>query len=1076
MNEPLACPGCGKTFTFNRALVGKRVRCPRCQEAFTVRAPKEDAASTSLQAFAAGPALTNAALKTPANPKDRLRQPRGLGSRLLLLAAGAGMLTLAVLAFTGFYIQSANGRARGPAEVVQGGPTTPWENAAISAKPSAPITDSRSALRPPVAAPPVPVAPPPPMPVPNPPKPPEPEPEPASALALTDKDKTTVTLPGVLGDVVVGGSGRYLLLHMAMRRTLAVFDVAAGKIVGSLSVPDEQARVAAGASKLLVALPSLGLLQRWDLETLRREVTVPLPFPGRVRSLTLGDASEGPALVHWIESTEGSDKARFTFLDIEKLNPLEVPRVSAAQDNFLLWPDFKRDLIHIRPSADGRVFGIWSASGDPRGLGVLIVNGRECRSYYEHRTVGHIVPDPSGKVLYTGAGALSPQRPERPAPPARIPDSILLPARQGDFYLRFPSPKVMLRPGQPDPPIEVYRAGEDQRLLRLTNVEGSPGTNWWDWVLPDFPNDKRIHFFPLRQLLVTIPATQDRLVLHRLDLEGALTKANLDFLLVTSQPPAVASKGTTWSYEPAAKSRKGGVKFRLEAGPRGMIFAVGKLTWDVPADHPDGPSTSVVLRASDDSGQETAQTFRVGVRSARPPVEKESAFEAPPAEEASRSGLKPPALEADRVERPLPAPIIDVAVGGGGRYLVLHLSSQKKLAVFDANAGKVVQEIPAEADKVCFAASKDKLLVVRDSKTVERWSLTTFRKEDSTELPFRSDIDAAAMGSASNGPLVLGGVGLLRDRRFVVLAENLPLRFLDIETLREVTFQPEKAPGIPSGLGVGPKDLVRMQISADGRVLGMWGDLRLSPSGLQTVSLDGQKVRASYEHVRAGHVFPGPDGKVVYTAAGLHTVEGKVLVGELRRFGRYCLPAQQGPYYLAAEVIDYGPPPFPRRPRPFSLCLLGDARPVCPLPEVEVEEQEVYKSTALPLYKRVHLLPESRLLVFIPAAGDRLVLHRFDPDAQLANSDLDYLFLTSQAPTSAQRGKTYTYQLRLKCKAKTVRYRVELGPPGLEVARGGKVTWAVPPKFEDAKVPVVLCVQSDSGQECFQNFTIDLHK
>src|SRR5205823_5623698 len=76
------------------------------------------------------------------------------------------------------------------------------------------------------------------------------------------------------------------------------------------------------------------------------------------------------------------------------------------------------------------------------------------------------------------------------------------------------------------------------------------------------------------------------------------------------------------------------------------------------------------------------------------------------------SGIVPPLLGQDKVVRPLPAPVEDLAVGGGGRYLILHLPRVHKLAVFDVSAAQVVHQIGLAEDNIKFAAGMDKLLVV----------------------------------------------------------------------------------------------------------------------------------------------------------------------------------------------------------------------------------------------------------------------------------------------------------------------------------------------------------------------------
>jgi hypothetical protein len=78
--------------------------------------------------------------------------------------------------------------------------------------------------------------------------------------------------------------------------------------------------------------------------------------------------------------------------------------------------------------------------------------------------------------------------------------------------------------------------------------------------------------------------------------------------------------------------------------------------------------------------------------------------------------IRPPALEAAKVVRQLPATIGGVAVGGGGRYLILHLPKQRQLALFDVNEAKVVHHFPLAEDTVKFAAGGEKLVIRPSSR------------------------------------------------------------------------------------------------------------------------------------------------------------------------------------------------------------------------------------------------------------------------------------------------------------------------------------------------------------------------
>ena len=57
-----------------------------------------------------------------------------------------------------------------------------------------------------------------------------------------------------------------------------------------------------------------------------------------------------------------------------------------------------------------------------------------------------------------------------------------------------------------------------------------------------FGADRRIFLIPSAKVLITIPETNDRLVLHRFDLDAALDKSGVDYLFVMSEPPSGARK------------------------------------------------------------------------------------------------------------------------------------------------------------------------------------------------------------------------------------------------------------------------------------------------------------------------------------------------------------------------------------------------------------------------------------------------------------------------------------------------------------------------------------------------------
>ena len=129
--------------------------------------------------------------------------------------------------------------------------------------------------------------------------------------------------------------------------------------------------------------------------------------------------------------------------------------------------------------------------------------------------------------------------------------------------------------------------------------------------------DKRIIFVPDAKVVVTIPGSNDRLVVQKIDVDEALEKSAIDYLFFSSQPVTRAVKGVAYQYQMSVRSRKGAVKYRLDAAPEGMkLTSQGEITWPIPTDY-EANSADVIVTVTDASGQESTQTFRISLGTAR---------------------------------------------------------------------------------------------------------------------------------------------------------------------------------------------------------------------------------------------------------------------------------------------------------------------------------------------------------------------------------------------------------------------------------------------------------------------------
>jgi len=104
------------------------------------------------------------------------------------------------------------------------------------------------------------------------------------------------------------------------------------------------------------------------------------------------------------------------------------------------------------------------------------------------------------------------------------------------------------------------------------------------------------------------------------------------------------------------------------------------------------------------------------------------------------------------------------------------------------------------------------------------------------------------------------------------------------------------------------------------------------------------------------------------------------------------------------------------------------------------------------------------------------VLYKFDADAALEKSGLDYLIITSQPPAEVKAGTTFTYPIKIKAKDKKVTFRLDNGPNGMAVSATGVVTWPAPADASEGKQEVILTVRTETGQEVFHIFAVQVLK
>jgi S1-C subfamily serine protease len=430
---------------------------------------------------------------------------------------------------------------------------------------------------------------------------------------------------GTVSDIVVAGGGRYLILVVNEGRALAIFDVNAADIVKRIPLASGGAIVTAGASSFVVAYPETREIERWDLEMMTRQGAArPLPMRGRLIALAMGSDSEGPIAAVWTAKGVGNAPkltARCGLLDLQSLEALRMDSVEmrglvgmdmlgSNGGSIALGPDLEGQ-VHARASAAGDLFGFFPTPGlvPTRGcFQMLSVEKGKARSLYLldpfPNPFGSVVPGPDGLMVYTALRGPLDTEGESPSwwetRPGIIQDfDTLIPTIDPAYFLSLHGLVDSRRNTQEGVKAAIHSACG----TRLLTVEGLDEMNDLKRAVPadpsDFTVEKRFHWIPSARLLITVPTTNDRLVLRRLDFAAALERAKSPVLFVTSPRTLDARAGMPLEHQLRARSLGGSIRYSLTDGPNGLaVTASGKLTW-TPSKEEVGRNTQAVVRLVD---------------------------------------------------------------------------------------------------------------------------------------------------------------------------------------------------------------------------------------------------------------------------------------------------------------------------------------------------------------------------------------------------------------------------------------------------------------------------------------------
>jgi WD40 repeat protein len=437
---------------------------------------------------------------------------------------------------------------------------------------------------------------------------------------------------GKIRDVAIGGGGRYLALALGDAQKVAIFDVNAADVVRTVPLASKDALVAAGAKKLVIAYPGDKRLERWDLESLKQDGEPrPYPFDGVLHAIAMGSDSDGPLLAYWSVPRPNPPitpfhKVRFSFIDLDSLKVLKVGLVSYPSASifdavsrsggcFLPFNNagYASD-VRLCASVGGNLFGIWAAKDSPSCEPVILevdgttVSGiapRSARGY----PIGYLIPGADSRAVFTFRHGILPD----PRSPGDIhPGVPYVPPEEPMFPSPEPVYSLSLRGGGS---ISIRLTRDNTRLLNITGLDemvGLPGPDQ-SLVHDRISVEKRFHLVPAAKLLVTIPRSNDRLVLRRLDIVESLALLPVEYLFVTSPPMVTAKADQKLRHRIAVQSPRGGVTWALDRGPEGLtVSSDGVVSWSVPRGLKGAEETAAVT-IGDASGRRVIHTLTIRI-------------------------------------------------------------------------------------------------------------------------------------------------------------------------------------------------------------------------------------------------------------------------------------------------------------------------------------------------------------------------------------------------------------------------------------------------------------------------------
>ncbi|HEY8748501.1 MAG TPA: S1C family serine protease, partial [Tepidisphaeraceae bacterium] len=354
----------------------------------------------------------------------------------------------------------------------------------------------------------------------------------------TEEPLQTIRLPSGIDSAKLGGSGQLLAVHIKPARVFAIIDLHAAKVIRYIPVDADIVVAAAGANDLVIYVHGLHELRRYDLRSGRLLLSSRLEIDRHLDRLEMGASSTGPVLAR-----TGNNLKRF--YDVPTLRHMTMQ-----------WRQTISNFEQYRASADGATFSGWFGGGAYR----LHTWANKVTGRFVGIDYGDLYPNFDGSGLYTLNAVLGPDF------------SQIVQKTDEHRFLPTWSPGLYVQLGfgglTSQVQAELHNALDQKAICALPpmpELTVAPKSKPADlWI------DRRMMFFPADNLIVSIPFTDDRVVIRHFDFDRAIAKASGGAAMyVKSAPPMRFVDGRPYSYAVQVGGGKQPYKYHLDAGPAG---------------------------------------------------------------------------------------------------------------------------------------------------------------------------------------------------------------------------------------------------------------------------------------------------------------------------------------------------------------------------------------------------------------------------------------------------------------------------------------------------------------------------